>query len=190
MHILHLLVTRIIIGSYYQEYYFQHLNNTRFLLQIMAERTRKQSMLEDDEDDDLISEAIGEFGRWQLQLTFLLSLFNIPCTWHIFAPTFQAAERQSWCIQFSHTSVDGIDVQKNYSSDSCSFVQSNIVNNLTDGGSVLFSVNDSVSKVAKCSSWEFEGEGNLDCVQFKFVDFPTLEAVVRDSVLCCAVKRF
>lgn len=40
---------------------------------------------------DAVSECIGEFGRWQLLITFLLSLFNFPCTFHIFAPTFEAA---------------------------------------------------------------------------------------------------
>lgn len=124
----------------------------------MTERTRKQSILENDEEDDLISEAIGEFGRWQLQLTFLLSLFNIPCTWHIFAPTFQAAERHSWCTQFSDNSFAGLDIQKNYTNDVCSIiVESGVVNNFTDVGSL----NDSVTRVVKCSSWKFEGKGKL-----------------------------
>nr|CAI5859706.1 unnamed protein product [Callosobruchus analis] len=52
-----------------------------------------------DEEDDVISNAIGEFGKWQLLHTFLLSLFNVPCTWHIFAPTFHAADRETWCAR-------------------------------------------------------------------------------------------
>ncbi|KAI5727113.1 hypothetical protein M8J76_014403 [Diaphorina citri] len=58
-------------------------------------------------NEDPISNAIGEFGRWQFQLTVLLSLLNIPCTWHIFALTFQAADQNFWCAQtdnFDHIS--------------------------------------------------------------------------------------
>lgn len=50
-----------------------------------------------EEKKDAISKSIGDFGRWQLQLTFLLSLFNLPCTWHIYAMTFQAPEVEFWC---------------------------------------------------------------------------------------------
>ncbi len=47
---------------------------------------------------DPISYAIGEFGRWQLQLTILLALFNFPCTWHIFVLTFQGdTGGEYWC---------------------------------------------------------------------------------------------
>lgn len=49
---------------------------------------------------DPISYAIGEFGRWQFQLTFLLALFNFPCTWHIFVLTFQGDTGGTfWCTK-------------------------------------------------------------------------------------------
>ncbi|KAJ1531582.1 hypothetical protein ONE63_000254 [Megalurothrips usitatus] len=51
------------------------------------------------EERDYICEAVGSFGRWQLKLTFLLSLVNIPCTWHIFVPTFQAASYDNYSCQ-------------------------------------------------------------------------------------------
>lgn len=54
---------------------------------------------DEEEADDPISQYVGEFGRWQLQLTFLLSLFNIPCTWHIFALTFQSIRSDFWCAK-------------------------------------------------------------------------------------------
>lgn len=57
----------------------------------------KTDKCECDEKKDVISKSIGDFGRWQLQLTFLLSLFNLPCTWHIYAMTFQAPEVEFWC---------------------------------------------------------------------------------------------
>nr|CAD7408877.1 unnamed protein product [Timema poppensis] len=57
------------------------------------------SSAEEEEEDDPVSQAVGEFGRWQLQLTFLLSLFNVPCTFHIFAVTFQAPVVDFWCAR-------------------------------------------------------------------------------------------
>nr|CAD7423340.1 unnamed protein product [Timema monikensis] len=57
------------------------------------------STAEEEEEDDPVSQAVGEFGRWQLQLTFLLSLFNVPCTFHIFAVTFQAPVVDFWCAR-------------------------------------------------------------------------------------------
>lgn len=58
----------------------------------MPEQSTNSS--KEEEEEDIISNAIGEFGRWQLLLTFILSLVNIPCTWHIFMPTFHARERE------------------------------------------------------------------------------------------------
>lgn len=46
---------------------------------------------------DPVSMAIGEFGRWQAVLTIILSLLNLPCTWHIFVLTFQGADTDFWC---------------------------------------------------------------------------------------------
>lgn len=59
--------------------------------------SNRQSSKVEEEEDDVISKAIGTFGKWQLQLTFFLSLFNIPCTWHIYSMTFQAPEVEFWC---------------------------------------------------------------------------------------------
>jgi hypothetical protein len=57
----------------------------------------KEEAAEQQEEDDVVSEVIGQFGSWQLRLTFLLALFNIPCTWHIMVYTFQSLERPYWC---------------------------------------------------------------------------------------------
>ncbi|XP_046398714.1 organic cation transporter protein-like isoform X2 [Ischnura elegans] len=52
---------------------------------------------EDEEEFDPVTDAIGDFGKWQLRLTFLLSLLNFPCTWHIYAFTFQSLDSDFWC---------------------------------------------------------------------------------------------
>ncbi|XP_014283802.1 organic cation transporter protein [Halyomorpha halys] len=58
-------------------------------------------MTEDSSDKetrrDPLIECIGEFGRWQLLMTFLLSMVNLPCTFHLYAPTFLAAEPEASC---------------------------------------------------------------------------------------------
>lgn len=48
----------------------------------------KKSMHVDDECDS-IGDLIGHYGKWQFMMTLLLSLFQVPNTFHIFSPTFQ-----------------------------------------------------------------------------------------------------
>lgn len=42
-----------------------------------------------DDDCDSIGDLIGHYGKWQFVMTILLSLFQVPNTFHIFSPTFQ-----------------------------------------------------------------------------------------------------
>lgn len=51
----------------------------------------KSSAAEDDEDADIISDYIGHYGWWQFFWTFLLALFQVPCTFQIFAFVFQVS---------------------------------------------------------------------------------------------------
>jgi hypothetical protein len=44
-----------------------------------------------DEENDVIGSLIGEYGKWQFVMTFLLSLFQVPNTFHIYSPTFQVS---------------------------------------------------------------------------------------------------
>lgn len=43
----------------------------------------------DETDLDVISSLIGPFGRWQLLMTILLSLFQVPNTFHISSSVYQ-----------------------------------------------------------------------------------------------------
>lgn len=48
----------------------------------------------DDVDEaglDVISSLIGQFGRWQLLMTILLSLFQVPNTFHISSSVYQVS---------------------------------------------------------------------------------------------------
>lgn len=42
-----------------------------------------------DDECDSIGDLIGHYGKWQFVMTLLLSLFQVPNTFHIFSPTFQ-----------------------------------------------------------------------------------------------------
>lgn len=43
------------------------------------------------EDCDVIGDLIGHYGKWQLIMTVLLSLFQIPNTFHISSPLYQVS---------------------------------------------------------------------------------------------------
>ncbi|XP_072155757.1 organic cation transporter protein isoform X1 [Bemisia tabaci] len=61
---------------------------------------------ETTEQSDPIALAIGDFGKWQFQMTVLLSLFNVPCTWHIMAFAFQSLDPSDyWCVSAGNNTV-------------------------------------------------------------------------------------
>ena len=43
------------------------------------------------DDNDVIGELVGNFGKWQLLMTVLLSLFQVPNTFHISSPVYQVS---------------------------------------------------------------------------------------------------
>lgn len=124
----------------------------------MPDKEEKKAL----EEEDVISNAIGEYGRWQFMLTFLLSLVNIPCTWHIFVPVFHSAERPTWCSRQKRFKDISPQLWKNCTDqedDFCYFLDV-FKSNVTDAkfGAVCHDM--SGLDRAKCSSWEFGGEGN------------------------------
>ncbi|XP_060526541.1 organic cation transporter protein-like isoform X2 [Cylas formicarius] len=133
----------------------------------MAEE--KQQSPSDEEEDDTVSDAIGEFGKWQLLLTFLLSLVNIPCTWHIFAPTFHGARMDTWCARperfhnvapvlwknCTEQTEDGCFLLDVFSKDTLSEMD------LCRGNTGLKSI--------KCDAWEFAGPGETIISEFHLV---------------------
>uniref|UniRef100_A0A182W087 Uncharacterized protein n=1 Tax=Anopheles minimus TaxID=112268 RepID=A0A182W087_9DIPT len=56
-----------------------------------SDNSSNLSVSANDEDSDIISEYIGHYGRWQFGWTFLLCLFQIPTTFHIFCLVFQVS---------------------------------------------------------------------------------------------------
>ncbi|XP_018566987.1 organic cation transporter protein [Anoplophora glabripennis] len=121
-----------------------------------------------EEEEDIISKAIGEFGKWQLLVTFLLSLFNIPCTWHIFAPTFHSAEKETWCSRPDAFRDVAPSLWKNCTGqtlDFCSMLDV-VAANVTE--SDLCASSSNLGRI-QCHGWEFGGQGQTIISEFNLV---------------------
>lgn len=123
-------------------------------------KSPKNKEIENSNEDDPISTAIGEYGRWQLLITFLLSLFNIPCTWHIFVPTFSAAARDFWCAPPPHLATLDPQVWREFSQPEgpCTILDldwTNVNFSMVKDGKAPY------GNLTECLSWVWEGEGTI-----------------------------
>ncbi|XP_046670851.1 organic cation transporter protein-like isoform X2 [Homalodisca vitripennis] len=122
--------------------------------------TARQDLQKMGEAADPIAQLIGNFGRWQFMLTFLLSLFNFPCTFHIFSPTFQGPPGDFWCARPSAFRDVDVEQWKNISG------RTTIVDgeerydpcwvkdvNLSD---VTALTNSSLTTFRPCDHWEYD----------------------------------
>ncbi|XP_041980007.1 organic cation transporter protein-like isoform X2 [Aricia agestis] len=108
----------------------------------------------DDGEQDVVSKIIGDYGPWQLMITFLLSLFSFPCTFHIYLPTFTATQTKFWCARPENLSSVPLDIWLNYSqpTDAChvraipSYVTVEDIMNYTAP----------LTSLVKCTEWEFD----------------------------------
>lgn len=72
----------------------------------------------DDEDEtDVIGDLMGHYGKWQLLMTVLLSLFQVPNTFHISSSIYQAANKDFWCQRPAHLKQLNVDVWRNLTGD-------------------------------------------------------------------------
>lgn len=53
---------------------------------------------DDEEETDIIGELVGHFGKWQFLMTILLSLFQVPNTFHISSSVYQ--------VRYKHLDLD------------------------------------------------------------------------------------
>ncbi|KAK9875027.1 hypothetical protein WA026_005835 [Henosepilachna vigintioctopunctata] len=119
-----------------------------------------------DDDEDIIDKAIGKFGRWQFQLTFFLAMVNIPCTWHIFVPTFHGREIEVWCARppkFYNVSTE-VWIHKTQPNDFCT-------TNDTSNAS-LDALNNLVNvsrNMVDCKQWEFAQDGSTLISEFNLL---------------------
>lgn len=66
-------------------------------------KSHEKKSIHTDEECDSIGDLIGHYGKWQFLMTLLLTLFQVPNTFHIYSPTFQVS---SFCSGESSTKVD------------------------------------------------------------------------------------
>ncbi|XP_050674807.1 organic cation transporter protein-like isoform X2 [Leptidea sinapis] len=117
----------------------------------------KARIPEDDESgsEDVVSKIIGEYGRWQLLMTALLSLFSFPCTFHIYLPTFTAYATKFWCQRPENLSDLPIESWIKYSQP----VNACYVRVLTPTDTAENIMNETASYLdafEKCQVWDFD----------------------------------
>lgn len=114
-----------------------------------------------DGDSDIISEYIGHYGLWQFFWTFLLCLFQIPTTFHIFCLVFQAATRDFWCARPAHLRSVPVDLWRNLTQPGggqCSQLNAPYHTLTADTfGAYFASANVSSFEQVSCTGYEFDG---------------------------------
>ncbi|CAG5027932.1 unnamed protein product [Parnassius apollo] len=118
------------------------------------DKIKHQAAAEEDEAD-VVSSVIGDYGRWQLLMTFLLAMFSLPCTFLIYLPTFTVKSTKFWCRIPDY--LVGLPIQDwiNYSQpvDAC------YVRVLPEGITVESILNHTapiLDSFQKCQEWDFD----------------------------------
>ncbi|KAF5301568.1 hypothetical protein FQR65_LT08873 [Abscondita terminalis] len=151
-----------------QKVYYTFPNDI-YTIQNIQENMSEEKNNDVDEQNDIVSDSIGVYGKWQLKLTFLLSLVNIPCTWHIFAFTFQAAEKKFWCARPTYFQNVNPDLWMNYTQP---FGHCSIMNMSDLNSSVLSNIHllkNVKTELCACDKWEFEDDGRTLIEDFNLV---------------------
>lgn len=111
----------------------------------------------EDEAPDVVSTVIGNYGRWQMLMTFLLSLFSLPCTFHIYLPTFTSTSTTFWCERPENLSslplADWINYSQPLNGDAC------VVRQLSADVTVESILNNTapvIDSFLKCTEWGFD----------------------------------
>ncbi|XP_059057314.1 organic cation transporter protein-like isoform X2 [Achroia grisella] len=119
------------------------------------EKSRPPPAVSEDEQTDVVSSVIGNYGRWQLLITFLLAMFSFPCTFHIYLPTFTAKTTQFWCRRPENLSHIPLDIWIKYSQpvDACNVrvISPNITLEY-----ILNTINQTdQGDFTQCDAWDF-----------------------------------
>uniref|UniRef100_A0A1B0BL36 Major facilitator superfamily (MFS) profile domain-containing protein n=1 Tax=Glossina palpalis gambiensis TaxID=67801 RepID=A0A1B0BL36_9MUSC len=127
-----------------------------------------------DDETDVIGVLIGHFGKWQFLMTMLLSLFQVPNTFHISSSVYQAANKEFWCRRPLHLQHLLVDVWRNLSNSHDNCFQNQLDwNGITNDTieqlqqhpqqpppalKVLWQLNN--TRIA-CTAWEYESNDNV-----------------------------
>ncbi|XP_067642191.1 organic cation transporter protein isoform X2 [Eurosta solidaginis] len=79
-----------------------------------------------EDETDVIGDLVGHFGKWQCLMTMLLSLFQVPNTFHISSPVYQAINKNFWCSRPPHLQHLSVDMWRNLSDSQDNCFQANI----------------------------------------------------------------
>ncbi|TMW50138.1 hypothetical protein DOY81_004763, partial [Sarcophaga bullata] len=124
---------------------------------------------DDDEETDVIGDLVGHFGKWQFLMTILLSLFQVPNTFHISSSVYQAANKEFWCRRPPHLQYLPVDVWRNLSNsfDNCyqtpvdwSIISNDSSTQIYQQQFILKSLMENNNRTA-CSSWEYAVNDNV-----------------------------
>ncbi|XP_055695059.1 organic cation transporter protein [Lutzomyia longipalpis] len=128
-----------------------------------ADANKSSSKQKCSEDEcDIIGELIGKYGKWQFYMTFLLSLFQVPNTFHISSPVFQAAHKNYWCQRPAELNQTPVELWRNISQseDNCHQINYKWNEISSDQISSDFRPPSNSSQIA-CKSWEYDWNDNL-----------------------------
>ncbi|XP_013193450.2 organic cation transporter protein isoform X1 [Amyelois transitella] len=108
-----------------------------------------------EEENDVVSSVIGNYGPWQLLITFLLALFSFPCTFHIYLPTFTAKTTNFWCRRPENLSSLPLENWINYSQpiDACSV---RVLPPSITAESILNGTAPLIDSFMKCQAWDYD----------------------------------
>ncbi|XP_030376159.1 organic cation transporter protein isoform X2 [Scaptodrosophila lebanonensis] len=140
-----------------------------------TESPHSGSAADDEDETDVIGDLMGHYGKWQLIMTVLLSLFQVPNTFHISSSVYQAANKDFWCQRPAHLQQLPVDVWRNVSGSigNChqrSDIDWSLVGNETTSVAHLqqqakakanATTDAAGGKILACEAWEYATDDNV-----------------------------
>ncbi|KAH8361820.1 hypothetical protein KR200_001275, partial [Drosophila serrata] len=125
-----------------------------------------QAPTDDEDETDVIGDLMGHYGKWQLLMTVLLSLFQVPNTFHISSSIYQAANKDFWCQRPEELQQLPVDVWRNLtgSIDNChrwEGIDWSQVGNGTAMPTEWKKPPDGDRQLVACEKWEYETHDNV-----------------------------
>ncbi|XP_030370804.1 organic cation transporter protein [Scaptodrosophila lebanonensis] len=149
--------------------------------------------LSQDIDSDVISNFIGHYRKWSFLWTFILCLFQVPTTFHLFMHVFYTTDKDFWCARPPHLMNVSVFEWRNRSQtgNGCSLLNIDYNEVAFDNGQWLnWPENSSNAGYVKCPEFEFsdvDGVAQTLVQEFGLVcDRQTMGSVVEMCFLAGA----
>ncbi|EDW15654.2 organic cation transporter protein isoform X1 [Drosophila mojavensis] len=114
--------------------------------------------LSQDVDSDVLSNFLGHYSKWSFMWTFLLCLFQLPTTFHLFMFVFQTAPKDFWCARPANLQNLSITEWRNLSQtpNGCQLLDIDYSQVILDNGQLInWPSNTSAVGYRKCHQFEF-----------------------------------